>query len=36
MDNKVYYTQGGGDEQYTPKYGVEVLLPLILQEMKLK
>ena len=25
----VYYNQGGGDEQYTPKYGVEVLLPHI-------
>ena len=22
---KVYYNQGGGDEQYTPKYGVEDL-----------
>ena len=27
--NQVYYQQGGGDEQYTPKYGVEVLLPYI-------
>ena len=27
--NQVYYQQGGGDEQYTPKYGVEVLLPHI-------
>lgn len=26
---KVYYNQGGGDEQYTPRYGVEVLLPHI-------
>jgi len=26
---KVYYNQGGGDQQYTPKYGVEVLLPHI-------
>lgn len=26
---KVYYNQGGGDEQYTPEYGVEVLLPYI-------
>jgi len=26
---KVYYNQGGGDEQITPKYGVEVLLPYI-------
>ena len=29
MANQVYYQQGGGDEQYTPKYGVEVLLPHI-------
>lgn len=29
MSNQVYYQQGGGDEQYTPKYGVEVLLPHI-------
>jgi hypothetical protein len=27
--NQVYYINGGGDEQYTPKYGVEVLLPHI-------
>lgn len=27
--NQVYYTNGGGDEQYTPRYGVEVLLPHI-------
>lgn len=27
--NQVYYQQGGGDEQYTPRYGVEVLLPHI-------
>jgi hypothetical protein len=27
--NQIYYEQGGGDEQYTPKYGVEVLLPHI-------
>ena len=27
--NQVYYQQGGGDEQYTPSYGVEVLLPHI-------
>jgi len=27
--NQVYYQQGGGDEQYTPRYGVEVLLPYI-------
>lgn len=26
---KVYYNQGGGDEQMTPDYGVEVLLPYI-------
>jgi len=26
---KVYYNQGGGDEQMTPKYGVEILLPHI-------
>jgi hypothetical protein len=26
---QVYYVNGGGDEQYTPKYGVEVLLPHI-------
>lgn len=28
-NNQVYYNQGGGDEQYTPRYGVEVLLPHI-------
>jgi len=28
-NNCVYYTCGGGDEQYTPRYGVEVLLPYI-------
>jgi len=28
-NNQVYYQQGGGDEQYTPAYGVEVLLPYI-------
>lgn len=27
--NQVYYVNGGGDEQYTPKYGVEILLPHI-------
>ena len=27
--SQVYYVNGGGDEQYTPKYGVEVLLPHI-------
>jgi hypothetical protein len=27
--NQVYYECGGGDEQYTPKYGVEILLPHI-------
>ncbi|HNU76473.1 MAG TPA: tRNA (adenine-N(6)-)-methyltransferase [bacterium] len=26
---KVYYNQGGGDEQMTPRYGVEFLLPYI-------
>lgn len=29
MSNQIYYQQGGGDEQYTPRYGVEVLLPHI-------
>ena len=29
MNNQVYYQRGGGDEQYTPRYGVEVLLPHI-------
>jgi hypothetical protein len=33
--NQVFYPDGGGDEQYTPKYGVEVLLPHI-QHLKLK
>jgi len=28
-NNQVYYQQGGGDEQYTPRYGVEILLPYI-------
>jgi len=28
-NNQVYYLQGGGDEQYTPRYGVEILLPHI-------
>lgn len=28
-NTQVYYEQGGGDEQYTPKYGVEILLPHI-------
>lgn len=32
--SQVYHQQGGGDEQYTPKYGVEVLLPHI-QGLKL-
>ena len=27
--SQIYYENGGGDEQYTPKYGVEVLLPHI-------
>ena len=26
---QVYYNNGGGDEQYTPAYGVEILLPHI-------
>ena len=29
MNNQVYYQQGGGDEQYTPRGGVEVLLTYI-------
>ena len=29
MTNQVYYTNGGGDEQMTPAYGVDVLLPHI-------
>jgi hypothetical protein len=28
-ENQVYYQQGGGNEQYTPRYGVEILLPHI-------
>lgn len=24
--SKIYYVNGGGDEQYTPRYGVEILL----------
>ena len=27
--NQVHYNHGGGDEQYTPRYGVEILLPHI-------
>lgn len=27
--NQIYYTQGGGDEWYTPAYGVKILLPHI-------
>ena len=27
--SQVYYVNGGGDEQYTPRYGVEVLIPHI-------
>ena len=27
--SQVYYNSGGGDEQYTPDYGVEILLPHI-------
>ena len=33
--SQVYYMNGGGDEQYTPRYGVEVLLPHI-QHLKEK
>lgn len=29
MNNQVYYTNGGGDEQYTPAKTVELLLPYI-------
>ena len=29
MDTRVYYNCGGGDEQYTPRAGVEILLPHI-------
>ena len=29
IKNQIYYVNGGGDEQYTPRYGVEVLLPHI-------
>ena len=28
-NNQVYYEQGGGDEQYSPRYGVEIILPYI-------
>ena len=28
-NNQVYYTNGGGDEQYTPRKTVEILLPYI-------
>jgi len=35
MKNQVYYTNGGGDEQHTPRYGVEALLPHI-QHLKEK
>lgn len=34
-NNQVYYQQGGGDEQYTPEWGVEILLPHI-QHLKSK
>jgi hypothetical protein len=34
-NNQVYFISGGGDEQYTPEYGVEVLLPYI-QHLKEK
>ena len=33
--SQVYYQQGGGDEQYTPHYGVKILLPYI-QHLKEK
>lgn len=33
--NQIYYQQGGGDEQYTPRAGVEILLPHI-QHLKEK
>lgn len=29
IDNKFYYNQGGGNEQLTPRCGVEILLPHI-------
>ena len=29
LNNRLYLTKSLGDEQYTPKYGVEVLLPYI-------
>lgn len=35
VNNQVYYQQGGGDEQYTPRYGVEILLSYI-QHLKNK
>ncbi len=35
MKNQVYHQQDGGDEQYTPQYGVEILLPYI-QHLKNK
>ena len=33
--NQIYYVNGGGDEQYTPRGGVEILLPHI-QHLKNK
>ena len=33
--SKIYYEQGGGDEQYTPRYGIEILLSHI-QHLKNK
>jgi hypothetical protein len=35
INNQVYHTAGGGDEQYTPKCGVEILIPHI-QHLKSK
>lgn len=29
MNNQVFYLNGGGDEQYTPRKTVEMLLPHI-------
>lgn len=35
MKNNLFYNSGGGDEQCTPKYGVEILIPHI-QHLKNK
>lgn len=35
MQNNIFYNWGGGDEQYTPYYAVEILLPYI-QHLKNK